>query len=97
MAQSKFLTLSGLSVFKDNIISIIEENELVTSSALVDLNNQGDNDTFKDPRVQKLLDEGNSWGEMWLKFGQSNYPYDDNFMDVSNYALNNKIKQKTQN
>ena len=71
--------------------------KLYDEDNLVDLNNQGDNDTFKDPRVQKLLDEGNSWGEMWLKFGQSNYPYDDNFMDVSNYALNNKIKQKTQN
>ena len=43
--------------------------------------------------VKQLLQEGNSWSEMWLKFGQSIYPYDDNFIAVSNYALNNNIKK----
>ena len=28
---------------------------------------------------------------MWLKFGQTTYPYDKNFMEVSEYALNNDI------
>ena len=28
---------------------------------------------------------------MWLSFGQSKYPYDDNFMSVSNYVMNNEI------
>ena len=43
--------------------------------------------------VKQLLQEKNSWSEMWLKFGQSIYPYDDNFIAVSNYALTNKIKK----
>ena len=32
------------------------------------------------------------WEEMWLVFGQRTYPYDENFIAVSNYALNNEIK-----
>lgn len=27
----------------------------------------------------------------WLEFGQRRYPYDDNFMAVSNYVKDNKI------
>jgi hypothetical protein len=28
---------------------------------------------------------------MWLTFGQTKYPYDDNFLEVSNFAMRNKI------
>ena len=28
---------------------------------------------------------------MWLKFSQGKYNYDKNFMEVSEYAFNNKI------
>lgn len=58
----------------------------------VDLNNQSANKTFNDVRVQKLLREGNSWSSMWLKFGQDIYPYDKNFLAVSNYAIENDLK-----
>ncbi len=34
MASHKYLTLEGLSYFKDNIMSIIEDNELTTAAAL---------------------------------------------------------------
>lgn len=44
-----------------------------------------------DDVVRKLLEEGKSLWEMWLTFGQRNYHYDENFMAVSNYALNHKI------
>lgn len=37
--------------------------------------------------VKELLDNGESWSNMWLKFGQIMYPYDDNFKSVSNYAI----------
>ena len=57
----------------------------------VDLNNQDNNDTYKDSRVQELLSEDNSFSRMWLLFGQKTYPYDENFLRVSNYALNNNI------
>lgn len=63
----------------------------------VDLNNQESNTTFKDPRVQKFLKKGMSWSEMWLKFGQESYAYDDNFTKVSNYVINHNIKELIKN
>ena len=59
----------------------------------VDLNNQNSNTTFMDSRVQKLLRNGISWSEIWLKFGQESYNYDKNFTNVSNYAINHNIKE----
>lgn len=59
----------------------------------VDLNDQSSNKTFNDERVQKLLKEGNSWSSMWLKFGQNSYPYDENFLAVSNYAIQNGLNR----
>ena len=48
----------------------------------VDLNAQPDNKSLNDPMVQKLLQEGNSFSDMWLKFSENRYPYDENFLDV---------------
>ena len=56
----------------------------------VDLNNQENNNTYKVDEVQELLDD--SWSNMWIKYGQKKYKYDNNFLSVSNYALNNSIK-----
>jgi hypothetical protein len=30
---------------------------------------------------------------MWLEFGQRRYPYDENFMAVSNYAKDNQLSE----
>ena len=57
----------------------------------VDFNKQENNKTFYDEEVQRLYKEGLSWSEMWIKFGQGKYNFDDNFMAVSNYAINNKL------
>jgi len=65
--------------------------KLYDEEGCVDLNNQEDNNTMKNARVQELLKSGESWGGMWLKFGQQTYPYDENFMNVSNYAINHKL------
>ena len=67
------------------------QSKLYDEEGCVDLNNQEDNDTMKNARVQELLKTGASWSTMWLQFGQQVYPYDDNFMAVSNYAINNEI------
>lgn len=67
------------------------QSKLYDEEGCVDLNNQEDNDTMKNARVQELLKVGASWSTMWLRFGQQVYPYDDNFMAVSNYAINNEI------
>lgn len=59
----------------------------------VNLNQQDNNKTFYHKDVQALLGN-NSWSDMWLKFGQQKYPYDDNFRSVSNYVMNNDIIPK---
>lgn len=41
--------------------------------------------------VHELLNNGTSWSNMWLQYGQLVYPYDENFKAVSNYAMNNKL------
>ena len=56
-----------------------------------DLTNEN-NIILNDPKVHSLLDKGYSFSEMWLHFGQETYPYDDNFLKVSNYALENDIR-----
>lgn len=56
----------------------------------VDLTNQDGNITMKNELVKKLLDSGDSWSEMWLKFGQTIYPYDDNFRAVLEFCINHK-------
>ncbi len=58
----------------------------------VDLKHQEGNNTIYVPDVEKLMKEGKAFKEMWLEFGQGRYPYDENFISVSNYAKNNKIK-----
>ena len=60
----------------------------------VDLNNQEGNKTIDNKKVKELLESGESWSSMWLKFGQSTYPYDSNFMAVSNFAITNEISNK---
>ena len=67
------------------------QSKLYDEEGCVDLNNQKGNKTMKNARVQELLKTGVSWSTMWLQFGQQVYPYDDNFMAVSNYAINNEI------
>jgi len=58
----------------------------------VDLNHQESNDTANNELVKKLLDQGESWSEMWLDYSQIKYPYDENFIAVSNYVKKiNKI------
>ena len=46
---------------------------------------------IQDVEVRRLLDEGKSLSEMWLTFSQRKYDYDENFIAVSNYAINHKI------
>ena len=67
--------------------------KLYDEEGAVDLSKQEGNKTINNDAVKALLDDGASWSTMWLKFGQQTYPYDDNFRAVSNFAINNKIKQ----
>ena len=57
----------------------------------VDLSKQENNPTAQNKYVKEMLDSGMSFSEMWLTFGQNKYPYDENFMKVSEYAKTHKI------
>ena len=70
------------------------QSRLYDEENCIDLNNQPNNDVINNEKVKKLLSNGESFSEMWLKFGQEVYPYDENFRSVSNYALKNNIKTK---
>ena len=70
------------------------QSKIYDEENCVDVNNQPGNKTLNHPIVKECLSNGDSFSTMWLKFGQSIYPYDENFTAVSNYAMNNKIKTK---
>ena len=67
--------------------------KLYDQEKCVDLAHQEGNNTTNDETVKKLLDSGKSWSDMWLEFGQSRYPYDNNFLSVSNFVKDNNISE----
>lgn len=67
--------------------------KLYDEERCVDLENQYKNIAYNSDEVKKLVEEGNTWSEMWLTFGQKRYPYDKNFLEISNYAKNNNINK----
>lgn len=58
----------------------------------VDLKNQKTSRAIKNEKVQEMLKEGKSWSTMWLENDQNAYPYDENFIAVSNYVIENGLK-----
>lgn len=67
------------------------QSKLYDEEEYIDLNKQDGNKTMKHPKVKESLDRGDSFSTMWLKFGQATYPYDENFIVVSNYAMKHNI------
>ena len=57
----------------------------------VDLTSQQNNAVLKQQEVKKLIESSDSWSNAWIKFWQRKANYDDNFLSISNYLLNNKI------
>ena len=69
------------------------QSKLYDEQNCVDLTKQQNNKTAQDKAVKQLLDQGMSWSEMWMTFGQRRYNYDENFLAVSNFAKDHKIIQ----
>ena len=67
------------------------QSRIYDEKGYVDLKNQEGNETYNDPTVQKYIKANMSWSEMWLKYGQEKYNYDENFKKISDYALTHKI------
>ena len=67
--------------------------KLYDQEGCVDLEHQEGNDSANDELVRNLLENGKSWSDMWLEFGQTKYSYDKNFIRVSNYVKDNIIEE----
>ena len=78
-------TQEALFAFECDKLECDIQAKLYDMEHCVDLNDQEGNRVFYDKTVQKYLSQGDSWSEMWLKFGREKYPYDENFRKVSNY------------
>lgn len=68
--------------------------KLYDQEGCVDLKQQEGNATADNELVKRLLANGQSWSDMWLEFGQKKYPYDKNFLAVSEYAKNNYVEEE---
>lgn len=60
----------------------------------VDLNNQEDNKSYYNEEVQNYIKSGQSWSNMWLNFDKKRNNYDDNFLSIIDYAIENDIKKE---
>ena len=68
--------------------------KLYDEDGCVDVHDVRNKLNFHDEDVEKMLDEGKTWSDMWTTFGQKRYGYDENFMEVSNYTRDNLISKK---
>ncbi len=57
---------------------------------LVDLN---DPNCYVDPWLEKYYGKNMSWSEMWMTNDLEHYKYDENFKEVSRYAMEHDIKE----
>lgn len=69
------------------------QSKLYDQEGCVDLEQQEGNTIANNEIVKKLLENGQSWSDMWLEFSQRKYPYDENFMSVSHYVKDNSISE----
>ena len=56
----------------------------------VDLKNQKNNTALGNEEVQRLLNSDEKWSTLWIKYGEKNNNFDENFMAVSEYIIKNK-------
>ena len=63
------------------------QSKIYDEEGCVDLNNQENNNSAKDKDVKEMLENGYSFSKMWQTFGLKKYNYDDNFANVSKYAM----------
>ena len=71
------------------------QSKLYDQEGCVDLEHQEGNTIANNELVKKLLENGQSWSDMWLEFSQRKYPYDENFMSVSHYVKDNSISEQS--
>ena len=69
------------------------QSKLYDEECCVDLNKEKNNALLTNEFVAKMFNTYSTWSEAWMRFGQQVYPYDENFLSVSNYAIENDISE----
>ena len=57
----------------------------------VDLSDQKYNQIIENENIKHLLDENNSWSQMWIKNDLNLIDFDENFKKVNEFAIKNQI------
>ena len=65
--------------------------KLYDQEGCVDLNHQEENEKANNDAVKVLLENNNSWSDMWIQYGWDRNNYDENFMSISHYVKDNNI------
>ena len=65
--------------------------KLYDKEGCVDLNDLKVNSATQNKVLSDLINASSSWSKGWLEFSQKKYPYDDNFIALSNYVKDNDI------
>ena len=86
-------TKEAIFAFQCDKLECDLQSKIYDEENCVDLNNQQDNKTIHNKKVQELLEKEKTFSGMWLEFGQQRYNYDENFIKVSNYAKSHSIKK----
>ena len=87
-------TKESLFAFECDKLDADLQAKLYDEEGYVDLNKQDGNNTMDHPLVKELLNNNNTFGEMWMKFSLEKYPYDDNFKEISNYVIERRLLKK---
>lgn len=65
--------------------------KLYDQEGCVDINNKKANNATQNKTINEISNESSSWSNIWIKYSQNKYPYDDNFIALSNYINDNDI------
>lgn len=65
--------------------------KLYDEECKINMNNQKALKSINNQYVNKLVENSSSLSEVWIKYGLNKASYDDNFLSVSNYVLNNNL------
>lgn len=69
--------------------------KLYDEEKCVNVNNQENNPSYRDPKVKDLLEKENDcWSNMWLEYHRDKFLDDPNFIEILDYIKENKISIK---
>lgn len=65
--------------------------KIYDSQLCLNLHNQEKNPVIKVDYIKKLIEQKNSWSDLWIKNDKKQTKYDENFEEITNYLLATKL------